>query len=285
LSEDKKSVNVVINASGWFCKYKFVYTITADGALLVDAVYTVVPKDARRIGLSLTFPAGFEQLEYYAYGPFENYVDRRGGSTLGRYYTTVSDMFEPYPKPQSMGNREGLRDLLLFNPDEEYGVKVQARGNVAFSLLHYSDVDLKKANHTWELRKGDVYAHFDCAQKGIGNGSCGNVATLDKYLIPQGKEYSCSLLFTPVSDIESGIENVADDVLRFKVKEGKLVCEGNVTASTTLSVYNMGGVKMASAAAACDCESISISVGHMPHGSYIVVVRSVKGTVVHKIVF
>jgi beta-galactosidase len=151
--------------------------------------------------------------------------------------------------------------------------------------LHYSDVDLKKTNHTWELRKGDVYAHFDCAQKGIGNGSCGNVATLDKYLIPQGKEYSCSLLFTPVSDIESGIENVADDALRFKVKEGKLVCEGNVTASTTLSVYNMGGVKMASAAAACDCESISISVGHMPHGSYIVVVRSVKGTVVHKIVF
>ncbi|MBO7290422.1 MAG: DUF4981 domain-containing protein [Bacteroidaceae bacterium] len=285
LSEDKKSVNVVINASGWFCKYKFNYTITADGALLIDAAYNVVPKDARRIGMSLVFPAEFEQVEYYAYGPFENYVDRRGGSLLGRYHTTVSDMFEPYPKPQSMGNREGLRDLLLFNPDEGYGLKVQTRGNVAFSLLHYSDVDLKKTNHTWELRKGDVYAHFDCAQKGIGNGSCGNVATLDKYLIPQGKEYSCSLLFTPVSDIESGIENVADDALRFKVKEGKLVCEGNVTASTTLSVYNMGGVKMASAAAACDCESISISVGHMPHGSYIVVVRSVKGTVVHKIVF
>jgi beta-galactosidase len=203
---------------------------------------------------------------------------------LGRYYTTVSDMFEPYPKPQSMGNREGLRDLLLFNPDEEYGVKVQTRGDVAFSLLHYSDETLKKANHTWELQKSNVYAHFDCAQKGIGNGSCGNVATLDKYLIPQGGEYSCSLLFTPVTDIESGIGNVAENALRFNVEDGKLVCKGNLAASTTLSVYNMGGVKVATAAVFYDCESAVLDVKNLPHGSYIVVVKSNSGTSVHKFV-
>ena len=283
LSQDKKSVNVVINASGWFCKYVFKYTITADGALLVDAAYTVVPKDARRIGLSLTFPAEFEQVEYYAYGPFENYIDRRGGSMLGRYYTTVSDMFEPYPKPQSMGNREGLRDLLLFNPDEGYGIKVQTRGDVAFSLLHYSDETLKNANHTWELQKGNVYAHFDCAQKGIGNGSCGNVATLDKYLIPQGKEYSCSLLFTPVTGIESGIEDIAENVVRFNVADGKLECKGNFDASAQFAVYNMGGVKVASAAATHDCDGVSMGVGHLPHGSYIVVVKDNETTKVYKI--
>ena len=284
LSEDKKSVNVVINASGWFCTYKFVYKITADGSLLVDAEYTVVPKDARRIGLSLMFPAEFEQVEYYAYGPFENYVDRRGGSTLGRYYTTVSDMFEPYPMPQSMGNREGLRDLLLFNPDEGYGVKVQTRGNVAFSALHYKDVDLKNAGHTWELTKGNVHVHFDCAQKGIGNGSCGNVVTLDKYLIPQGGKYSCSLLFTPVAGIESGIENVAEKVLRFNVADGQLVCKGNFDASTQLAVYNMGGVKVASATVADDCECVVLGVQNQPHGSYIVVVKGSNGTEVHKVV-
>jgi beta-galactosidase len=259
LSQDKKSVNVVINASGWLCKYVFKYTYSADGPLLVDAAYTVVPKDARRIGLSLTFPAEFEQVEYYAYGPFENYVDRRGGSMLGRYYTTVSDMFEPYPKPQSMANREGLRDLLLFNPDEGYGMKVQTRGDVAFSLLHHSDVELKRAGHTWELQKGDVYAHFDCAQKGIGNGSCGNVATLDKYLIPQGGEYGCSLLFTPVTGIESGIGEVADNILRFNVVDGKLVCEGTLEVSNSLAVYNMGGVKVAEAAVAHPADAVEIS--------------------------
>ena len=284
LSNDKKSVNVVINASGWFCTYVFKYTITADGALLVDATYTVVPKDARRIGMLLVFPAEFEQVEYYAYGPFENYVDRRGGSTLGRYYTTVSDMFEPYPKPQSMGNREGLRDMLLFNPDEGYGVKVQTRGDVAFSVLHYKDVDLKNAGHAWELQKGNVFAHFDCAQKGIGNGSCGNVATLDKYLIPQGKEYSCSLLFTPVTDIESSVGGIAENVVRFNVSDGKLVCTGDFAASTTLSVYNMGGVKVACTSVPDGCDNVVIDVENQPHGSYIVVVKGGNGTCVYKVV-
>ena len=283
LAADRKSVNVVINASGWFCKYRFNYTITADGALLIDATYNVVPKDARRIGLSLVFPADFEQVEYYAYGPFENYVDRRGGSLLGRYYTTVSDMFEPYPKPQSMANREGLRDLLLFNPDEGYGMKVQTRGDVAFSLLHHSDIELKRAGHTWELQKGDVYAHFDCAQKGIGNGSCGNVATLDKYLIPQGGEYGCSLLFTPVTGIESGIGEVTDNILRFNVVDGKLVCEGTLEVSDSLAVYNMGGVKVAEAAVAHPTDALEISLQGLPHGSYIVVVKKASGTFVHKV--
>ena len=283
LAADKKSVNVVINASGWFCKYKFNYTITADGALLIDAAYNVVPKDARRIGLSLVFPADFEQVEYYAYGPFENYVDRRGGSSLGRYYTTVSDMFEPYPKPQSMGNREGLRDLFLFNPDEGYGVKVLTRGNVAFSLLHYSDVDLKKANHTWELQKGDVYAHFDCAQKGIGNGSCGNVVTLDKYLIPQGGEYNCSLLFTPVMDIESGIDDVLSKTITFKVEDGYVYCQGNINAGAELSIYDMGGVLHSAKHVAENCESIALPVASLPHGSYIIIVNNGNGKRVFKV--
>ena len=208
LSDDNKSVTVEVNASTWCSDYKFVYTITADGAMLIDASYTATVSDARRIGMTMEFPADFELVEYYAYGPYENYVDRRGGSTLGRYRTTVSDMFEPYPMPQSMGNREGLRDLLLFNPEEEIGISVQTRGNVAFSLQHYSDEHLKKTNHIWELEKGNVYAHFDCYQKGIGNGSCGGVVTLDKYLIKNGAKYNCSLLFTPVMDTKTGISEV-----------------------------------------------------------------------------
>ena len=281
LSSDKKHVNVVINASGWFCTYKFVYTIAADGSMLVDASYTVVPTDARRIGLSLVFPAEFEQVEYYAYGPYENYVDRRGGSMLGRYYTTVSDMFEPYPKPQSMGNREGLRDLLLFDPEEGYGVKVQTRGDVAFSLLHYSDVQLKNAGHAWELAKGDVYAHFDCAQKGIGNGSCGNVVTLDKYLIPQGEKYSCSLLFTPVDGIEAGMEAVMENVVRFDVVDGTLVCNGDFEYGSTVAVYNMGGVLVASAVASSS--TVALPVAAQPHGSYVVVVKSGEKQHVYKV--
>ncbi len=277
LSEDKKQAIVEVNASTWCSDYRFVYTITADGAMLIDASYTATVSDARRIGMTMEFPAHFEQVEYYAYGPFENYVDRRGGSSLGRYYTTVSDMFEPYPKPQSMGNREGLRDLMLFSEEEEVGIKVQTRGDVAFSLLHYSDEHLKRTDHIWELEKGNVYAHFDCYQKGIGNGSCGNVVTLDKYLIKNGAKYNCSLLFTPVVGLESGIEDVLSEAITFKAEDGYIYCKGNMKAGTELSIYDMGGVLRSTKRIAESCESIALPVVTLPHSSYIIVVKDSKG--------
>lgn len=277
LSEDKKQAIVEVNASTWCSDYRFVYTITADGAMLIDASYTATVSDARRIGMTMEFPAHFEQVEYYAYGPFENYVDRRGGSSLGRYYTTVSDMFEPYPKPQSMGNREGLRDLMLFSEEEEVGIKVQTRGDVAFSLLHYSDEHLKRTDHIWELEKGNVYAHFDCYQKGIGNGSCGNVVTLDKYLIKNGAKYNCSLLFTPVVGLESGIEDVLSEAITFKAEDGYIYCKGSMKADTELSIYDMGGVLCSTKRIAESCESIALPVATLPHSSYIIVVKDGKG--------
>lgn len=281
LSDDKKTVNVEVNASTWCSDYKFVYTIAADGEMLIDASYKATVSDARRIGMTMEFPAHFEYVEYYAYGPFENYVDRRGGSMLGRYRTTVSDMFEPYPMPQSMANREGLRDLLLFSGEDGVGVKVQTRGNVAFSLLHYSDEHLKRTDHIWELEKGNVYAHFDCYQKGIGNGSCGQVVTLDKYLIPYGAEYECSLLFTPVMDIETGVEKVLDGMLCFNVVDGLLVCTGEIEQGAIVSLYNMGGVLVSSVVAGNG--DVSLPVDGLPHASYVVVVKSASGQAVYKI--
>ena len=284
LSDDKKAVTVEVNASTWCSDYKYIYTITADGAMLIDASYTATVSDARRIGMTMEFPAHFEQVEYYAYGPYENYVDRRGGSSLGRYYTTVSDMFEPYPMPQSMGNREGLRDLMLFSEEEEVGIKVQTRGDVAFSLLHYSDEHLKRTDHIWELEKGNVYAHFDCYQKGIGNGSCGNVVTLDKYLIKNGAKYNCSLLFTPVVGLESGIEDVLSEAITFKAEDGYLYCQGNMNAGTELSIYDMGGVLRSTKRIAESCESIALPVAGLPHGSYIIVVKNGNDIRTHKVV-
>jgi hypothetical protein len=92
------------------------------------------------------------------------------------------------------------------------------------------------------------------------------------------------LLFTPVSDIESGIEDVTENMVRFSVVDGMLLCHGNFDASAVLSVYNMGGVKVASAAVAGDCGTVSMDVNHIPHGSYIVVVKGDSESRVYKIV-
>ncbi len=199
------NVLVTVVADGTNCKYEFVYTIYPSGVVELYAEYTPVAVNLRRVGLTMAFPETFEKVEYYARGPWENYTDRKTGSFIGRYTTTVSDMFEAYPKPQSMGNREDMREIVLTDAEAGIGVKVESEGEVAFSLLHYTDVELKNATHPWELAEGgNVYAHFDALQRGIGNGSCGSgTGTLSEYQVPSSGTYSYKLRFTPLTDIST----------------------------------------------------------------------------------
>ena len=121
-------------------------------------------------------------MDYYAYGPWENYIDRKDGCMIGRYSTTVDDMVERYVKPQSMGNRESLRELKLTGKDG-CGIRIETEGAVAFSALRYTDADLMNAQHMWELQKRPyIVLHLDAQMRGLGNGSCGPM-TLESYKI------------------------------------------------------------------------------------------------------
>lgn len=286
-TEDGSSAKVVVTASGGtLCDYKFTYVIYPNGIIDLGCLYMPQSSDLRRIGLAMSFPSEFRHVEYYACGPWENYIDRKCGSPLGRYYTTVDDMFEPYPKPQSMGNRESLRDLKLTDPSTGKGVAVETKGNVAFSLLPYSDIELKDAAHTWELEKGDVYAHFDYKQKGLGNGSCGtNTGTMSKYKLSGSGMYISTLRFTPITGLETGVGSI-EDVLKysFMFDGNAVVCRGDIAAGTSLRLYNMGGVLVGSASAAEDCTSVAVDAGALPAGSYLVVADGANGKVSYKIV-
>ena len=283
-------VKAVVEAEGRNCNYVFTYRLHNNGVVELDASYDIQINNLRRVGLDMVFPAGFNQVEYYARGPWENYVDRHSASLLGRYTTTVADFFEPYPKPQSMGNREALRDMTLFNTDLNRGIKVEALDEVAFSVLHYNDVQLKNASHTWELgaNEGDVYAHFDALQRGLGNGSCGGVATLSEYCIPSTGSYAYTLRFSPVGFLSVGIQDVHDELGELQISyhpESKLLtCAGNVQESTEVALYNMGGVCLAKAMMSEQSSTVSISTAGLPRGAYLVVVRSGNKVRNHKIV-
>ena len=277
---------VTATAGGSNCTYKFVYTIYPSGIIDFDATYTPVVKNLRRIGMTMTFPARFSGVEYYARGPWENYIDRKSGSFLGRYYTTVEDMFEPYPKPQSMGNREDMRELVLFDAETGAGIKVESEGTVAFSVLNYTDVDLKNAAHTWNLSKGEVYAHFDVAQRGLGNGSCGvNTGVLEKYYVPSSGTYSYKLRFTPVTKDLTGVGEVFHGAAyTFTATDCAVACNGNFAVGTQVALYNMGGVLVSSVAVENDCNDVVLPIANAPKGSYLIVVRGSGGTFSYKIV-
>ena len=292
VAADGKSARSTVDAAGTLCSYNFVYDVYANGVMELTASYTPQTSDLRRIGMLMRFPAAFDNVSYYARGPWENYIDRQTASYLGRYTTTVTDMFEAYPRPQTCGNHLDLRELVLANADNSLGVKVEkADGQVAFQLLHYDDEALSKARHRWDatLSAKDVYAHFDYMQKGLGNGSCGqNTGTLTKYFCPSSGTYTYKLRFTPFDKTDTGIAAapLAADAADYAIRHsgGIVTLTGNIEAGTAVAAYNLGGVRVANAATAVGTQSLSLNLGAQPHGAYLITVTNASGTRTHKIV-
>ncbi len=289
LADDAKTATVTVRAEGSRCDYVFVYTIYNTGDVDFKATYS--PKDVfdlRRIGMRMQFPGTYTNVEYYARGPWSNFVDRKTGSFLGRYTTTVADMYEQFAHPQTCGNHEELRELIV-KDDEGKGYRITTKGNVAFSLLEYTDEEFMAARHSYDLpnRTGSakrVYATFDYYQKGLGNGSCGGgTGTIDKYLTPTSGSYTHTLRFSPLSNVVDGIDTaptLAD--LSIRHTGDALSVTGNIEAGTEITLYDMGGSRVASAKTATDTSCMNVKTTHLQRGAYIAVIKTAQTTRAHK---
>ena len=186
MNYENKSLDLCVKRGGKLCSTVVVYNFYYDGKVDVEAEFTPSSANLRRAGLLSYINSEYENVDYYAYGPYENYNDRKAGVMLGRYKTTVGCMSGNYVKPQSGGNREGLRELSLTNSEGAgLNVKVLA-GDCSFSALRYTDEALMNARHLWQAEKSPyIVLHLDAAVRGVGNASCGyDVDTLEKYRVP-----------------------------------------------------------------------------------------------------
>ena len=177
-----------------------VYTIHPQGILDMEVTITPHSGNLRRAGISMGIDSTLTAVDYYAHGPLSNTNDRLDAQLLGRYSTSVATSGENYVKPQSTGNREGLRELTLTNPATGRGIRISTEGTVSFSALPWTDADLKQANHAWELiDRPYTVLHLDGAKRGIGNASCGHdVDVLPQYRIPADKPVTYRLRFQSV---------------------------------------------------------------------------------------
>ena len=57
--------------------------------------------------VSFKVSADYDQLEWYAMGPEENYSDRAAGARLRVFTNKVADNLSGYVKPQESGNQHG----------------------------------------------------------------------------------------------------------------------------------------------------------------------------------
>lgn len=193
-----KAYVVTTAREGSLSSMKIIYTILPSGVVEMDAHFSPKTADLRRCGVQAGIDSTLTEVTYYGLGPWENYVDRKDGCLVGTYSTNVDAMVQPYVKPQSMGDRGGIRELKLTDKSGK-GIKVRTAGNVSFSALRYTDSDLMEAQHTWELKpRPYIVLQLDASIRGVGNASCGkDVDTLPIYRI-QPMDESYKLLFSPV---------------------------------------------------------------------------------------
>ena len=181
---------ITTSRDGSLCATDIVYTIAPQGIMDIDATFTPKSDALRRAGLVCGIDSTLKNVDYYAYGPWENYCDRKDGVMIGRYSATVGTMSERYIKPQTTGGREALRELVL-SDGKGFGVKIETEGDVSFSALPYTDADLMNAQHAWELTpRPYTVLHLDARHRGVGNASCGqDVDTLPQYRVPNEKQH------------------------------------------------------------------------------------------------
>lgn len=167
-----------------------VYTLGPTGELHVEHTFEVDKRlpDLPRVGVIFTVPREMERIEWYGRGPGESYPDRKTGSPIGRYRSTVRDEYVPYVVPQEHGLKTDVRWCALASTvaGKKRQMSIVADQPICFSASHYTPADLTAAYHTYDLTlRPEVTVCLDAAHRGLGTRSCGP-DTLDKYKVFPG---------------------------------------------------------------------------------------------------
>jgi len=142
-----------------------------------------------RFGLRYTMPAGFEDVSYFGYGPHESYIDKHQSTWKSKFCTTVTNMHEPYLKPQENGSHFDTSWAQIVNKNG-VGLCFKADPSFSFNAAHYTPEMLARAKHPYELQTcPETVVHLDWMQSGVGSNSCG------PELLPQYRLSQTSIQF------------------------------------------------------------------------------------------
>lgn len=162
------------------------YLINGKGEIKVEASLKPSVKTETRLprfGLAMELPAQMSEVEYYGLGEAENLPDFKEQCLLGIYRANVSDMHEPYIKPQDNGNHSMTRWLRVGKPDGP-GLLFLAQGApFSFSVHNYTQTLLQNAKHREDVYDQNTTALcIDGFVRGTGTSACGP-DTLEPYIV------------------------------------------------------------------------------------------------------
>jgi beta-galactosidase len=193
-------IQVVVNATaekegGNGFDQQITYTISGDGSIAVEQAV-----DARserfivaRMGVRMFPDPKLGRFTWLGRGPNENYSDRKRGSDVGLYSSTVKEQLTPYVRPMECGNHEDVRWAALTGDDGAGLMAIAASGPFQAAALPYRDEELDKAEYAYQLpeSKGPVFC-FSAKTLGVGSAACGP-RPLSQYMV-----YSDPIVFSYV---------------------------------------------------------------------------------------
>ena len=149
--------------------------IDADIAVTKDDEFPDLP----RFGVRMFLDKKLSAARYFGMGPQESYCDKHQAASHGLYQANVDDLHEDYIRPQENGSHYDCEYVELNN--SRYGIVVSAENAFSFNASYYTQEELEKKTHNYELTESDsVVFCVDYAINGIGSNSCGPVV-LDQY--------------------------------------------------------------------------------------------------------
>ena len=127
-----------------------------------------------RFGLRFFLNKQFEKITYFGMGPHESYRDKHQSTSHGLYRGKVREMHEDYIMPQENGSHFDCDYVEIVNG--QYGMAVASEKTFSFNASIYSQEELERAAHNYELEQSDsTVLCIDYALNGIGSNSCGPV--------------------------------------------------------------------------------------------------------------
>ncbi|MCQ2389072.1 MAG: DUF4981 domain-containing protein [Kiritimatiellae bacterium] len=177
-----KSVVTVTGAKSGGFTHEADYVVRGDGTIEIKNKVTPFGRlpQLPRLGLTWRLDDDLEQMAWYGRGPRENYADRKTGSFVGEWKSTVSAQYEPYVRPQECGGKADVR-WVAFTDKKGRGVKFAGDRPFFAQALHYTWEDLEFARHRAGQQRifkplvprEETIFNFDVLQLGLGGASCG----------------------------------------------------------------------------------------------------------------
>lgn len=162
---------------------------SGDGLLLQASADPVGPWEGTwaRVGLDFELPGvtASARVNWRGRGPIPGGPDSGQGARWGWFESTIADWQVDYARPQDNGTRKGVTALQVELPDGRW-LDVRSGAPLYVSLRPWSDLELDRANHAYELPPSSrALLSLNAAIHGLGSGACGPSVLSEHRLFPQ----------------------------------------------------------------------------------------------------